>query len=200
MDGTLWDNVDSYVISWSRGLVRSGYQKQVTRNELIGLMGKESRMMLNAILPEAGDTAQDRLYEAVIDAYQELLPVMKPRIYEGVLQGLEQLATRYRLFLLSNCEEGGLVNFMRHTKTGHLFLDYMEHGMNLQPKHHNIRLLMAKHGLRSPHYIGDTDSDSHQSTLAGLPFVFVSYGFGKTDRYALQFDTFPQLVDHYMNQ
>ena len=199
MDGTLWDNVDSYVISWNRGLIRTGYQKQVTRNDILGLMGKEARMMLDAILPDAGETAQDRLFEAVINAYQELLPMMNPIIYDGVVQGLEQLAQKYRLFLLSNCEEGGLVNFMRHTRTTHLFLDYMEHGMNLQPKHHNLRLLMAKHRLKSPHYIGDTDSDSQQSALAGVPFVMVTYGFGTTNRFHLQFDTFPRLVSHYMN-
>ena len=199
MDGTLWDNVDSYVISWNRGLIRTGYQKQVTRDDILGLMGKEARVMLDSILPDAGGTAQDQLFEAVIDEYQELLPTMKPLIYDGVVQGLEQLAQKYRLFLLSNCEEGGLVNFMRHTRTTHLFLDYMEHGMNLQPKHHNLRLLMAKHGLKSPHYIGDTDSDSHQSELAGVPFVMVTYGFGTTNRFQLQFDTFPQLVSHYMN-
>jgi len=199
MDGTLWDNVDSYVISWNRGLIRTGYQKQVTRDDILGLMGKEARVMLDSILPAADKTAQDRLFEAVIDAYQELLPMMKPLIYDGVVQGLEQLAQKYRLFMLSNCEEGGLVNFMRHTRTTHLFLDYMEHGMNLQPKHHNLRLLMAKHGLKSPHYIGDTDSDSHQSALAGVPFVMVTYGFGTTTRFQLKFDTFPKLVSHYMN-
>lgn len=200
MDGTLWDNVDSYVISWNRGLIRTGYQKQVTRNDILGLMGKEARVMLDTILPDAGETAQDRLFEAVINAYQELLPMMSPIIYDGVVQGLEQLAQKYRLFLLSNCEEGGLVNFMRHTRTTHLFLDYMEHGMNLKPKHHNLRLLMAKHRLESPHYIGDTDSDSHQSALAGVPFVMVTYGFGTTNHFHLQFDTFPRLVHHYMNQ
>ena len=125
--------------------------------------------------------------------------MMSPLISDGVVQGLEQLAQKYRLFLLSNCEEGGLVNFMRHTRTTHLFLDYMEHGMNLQPKHHNLRLLMAKHRLLSPHYIGDTDSDSQQSALAGVPFVMVTYGFGTTNRFHLQFDTFPRLVHHYMN-
>ena len=52
LDGTLWDNVDSYVISWNRGLIRTGYQKQVTRDDILGLMGKEARIMLDSILPD----------------------------------------------------------------------------------------------------------------------------------------------------
>ncbi len=199
MDGTLWDNVDTYVIVWNRGLVRTGHQKTVTRDDIIRLMGKEARMMLQAVLPEGDIAAQDRLYESVIDEYQQMQKQMKPLIYEGVLQGLEQLALTYRLFLLSNCEEGGVVTFMRHTRTRHLFLDYMEHGMNMRSKHHNLQLLKAKHGLQTPLYIGDTDSDSHQSALAGIPFVFVSYGFGTTDHYQLRFNSFPDLVTYFVN-
>ena len=43
-------------------------------------------MMLDSILPDADKTTQDRLLGEVIDAYQELLPMMKPLIYDGVVQ------------------------------------------------------------------------------------------------------------------
>ena len=200
MDGTLWDNVNSYVISWNKGLEQRGYQKQVTRDNILGLMGKEARVMLQSILPRATAGEQDLLFDAVIAEYQKLLDHMNPVIYEGVLAGLKQLSEKYPLFLLSNCEEGGLVNFMHHTKTTPLFIDYMEHGMNLMPKHHNLRLLMEKYGLNAPVYIGDTDSDSDQSMMAGVPFVYVSYGFGVTDKYSLKFDSFTALTAYFLNQ
>lgn len=199
MDGTLWDNVNTYVISWNKGLEQRGYHKKVTRDNILGLMGKEARVMLQSILPGATADEQDLLFDAVITEYQKLLGEMNPVIYEGVLTGLRRLSEKYTLFLLSNCEEGGLLNFMRHTKTTPLFLDYMEHGMNLKPKHHNLQLLIEKHGLKAPLYIGDTDSDSKQSELAGVPFVFVSYGFGETDSYSLKFDSFTALTTYFLN-
>ncbi|MBK5196571.1 MAG: HAD family hydrolase, partial [Proteiniphilum sp.] len=146
--------MNTYVISWNKGLQQRGYQKQVTRDNILGLMGKEARVMLQFILPGATTDEQDLLFDAVIAEYQKLLDDMNPVIYEGVLTGLEQLSEKYRLFLLSNCEVSGLVNFMRHTKTTSLFIDYMEHGMNMKSKHHNLRLLIEKHGLKSPVYIG----------------------------------------------
>lgn len=155
--------------------------------------------MLNTLVPGWTAADQARLFEAVIESYQEMLPVMKPIIYDGVLEGLERLSRRYPLFLLSNCEKGGLVNFMNHTKTRHLFMDYMEHGMNLQPKHHNLKLLIEKNKLKAPVYVGDTDSDSNQSAMANVPFVFVTYGFGTTKNYTKQFDSFTQLVNYYLN-
>lgn len=199
MDGTLWDNVDSYVISWNQGLLKTGHTKQVSREDILGLMGKEARIMLQNILPEASVEEQDRLFEEVIIAYHELIPTMSPKIYKGVYDGLERLSKKYKLFLLSNCEKDGLVNFMKHTKTRHLFTDYMEHGMNLMPKHHNLNLLIDKHGLKSAVYVGDTDSDSKQSAMANVPFVFVSYGFGDTKNFALKFNSFIELTDYFMS-
>lgn len=199
MDGTLWDNVSTYAKAWTAGLKKCGYERTLSRNDMVDLMGKEARVILNTLMPEWTEDMQDTLFEAVIESYQELVPVMKPYIYDGVLEGLELLSNSYKLFLLSNCEKNGLVNFMNHTKTTHLITDYMEHGMNLQPKHYNMQLLTNKHGLKSPVYVGDTNSDSIESSKAGVPFIFMTYGFGHTENYALKFDTFRDLVQYYIN-
>ena len=199
MDGTLWDNVDTYVMAWNKAFEAQGHSAQVTRESLMGLMGKEARQILNIVIPNVSPKEQDVLFDDVIVQYQKLVPTMKPIIYPDVMKGLTKLHTKYKLLLLSNCEEGGLVNFMSHTKTTHLFLDYMEHGQNNKPKSHNLNLLKERHNLQSPVYIGDTDGDSRESTLADVPFVFMSYGFGDTERYKLQFDTFGELTDYYMN-
>ena len=199
MDGTLWDNVHNYATAWNAALKQQGHPSYVTRERLLGLMGKEARRMLNVLVPDATIREQDLLFDEVIVQYNKLVPTMKTNIYPYVIEGLEQLNTKYKLLLLSNCEEGGLVNFMNHTKTNHLFLDYMEHGQNNMPKRFNLNLLKEKHNLKSPVYIGDTDGDSHESSVANVPFVFVTYGFGKTDNFILQFNSFQELTEYYMN-
>jgi phosphoglycolate phosphatase len=67
------------------------------------------------------------------------------------------------------------------------------------PKSHNMHLLMDKHNLQSPVYIGDTNGDAEQTRLAGIPFVFVSYGFGNTDDYDNKFDDFESLTQYYLS-
>jgi phosphoglycolate phosphatase len=62
-----------------------------------------------------------------------------------------------------------------------------------------MQLLVDKHDLKSPVYVGDTDSDSVESSKAGVPFVYMTYGFGKTDNYSIKFDTFNELVEYYYN-
>ena len=74
----------------------------------------------------------------------------------------------------------------------------MAYGTNSMPKHHNMRLLIGKHQLQSPVYIGDTKGDAEETRMAGIPFIFVSYGFGKTDDYDQKFDDFESLTAYYM--
>jgi len=155
--------------------------------------------MLEVIAPNASVEERDQLFEEVIVQYQLLVPVMNPIIFDGVYEGLEKLSKKYTLMMLSNCEEGGLVNFMNNTQTNHLFADYMEHGQNLKPKSFNLKLLSDRNGLSNPIYIGDTDSDSRESIKAGVPFIFVTYGFGVTENYTMKFDSFTELTDYFMN-
>jgi len=198
MDGTLWDNVDSYVVVWNRGLTVKGFDKQVTRNELKGLMGKAPDVMLDTIVPGASRERQMELFDEVVAQYQQYVPDMKPRIFEGVYDGLEFLSEKYKILLLSNCEKDGLVNFMNHTRTRPFITDYMEFGQNFKPKEFNMNLLKDRNHLTLPIYVGDTDSDAQSAKKAGLPFVLVTYGFGTTRDYWLKFDSFPELTEYFL--
>ena len=133
MDGTLWDNVDNYVISWNRALDNLGYPPTLTRKQMIAEMGKEVRKIVEDLFPDVSAEKIDLLLDEIDVEYNKLVPTMKSKVYHHVIEGLNQLKTKYKLFLLSNCEEGGLVNFMNYTKTNHLSLDYMEYGQNTMP-------------------------------------------------------------------
>ena len=199
MDGTLWDNVDSYVVVWNKGLAAKGFEKRVTRNDLVGLMGKSPDVMLDAIVPGASDGEKHDLFDKVVAEYQAYVPMMTPRVFEGVYTGLELLSGKYKVLLLSNCEKGGLTNFMNYTRTRPFVSDYMEFGQNLKPKDFNMNLLKDRNNLECPVYIGDTDSDAQSTKKAGLPFVLVTYGFGTTKDYWLKFDSFPQLTEYFLS-
>ena len=198
MDGTLWDNVNSYVIAWNTGLKKTGHDVLLTRVDLEDLMGKAPKSMMDSILPGSTEAEQVLLFQSVIESYHDIIGTMQPYVYPDVTEGLEKLSKKYKILLLSNCEKDGLVNFMKHTRTTHLITDYMEHGQNFQPKSFNLKLLIDRNNLKSTVYIGDTASDSRESAKAGVPFVFVSYGFGNTEDYSLKFDSFLQLTDYFM--
>lgn len=198
MDGTLWDAADTYVASWNEGFKNENVDKIISRADLSHMMGWEKRKVLEHVMPDFDEEKQERIFKSINEVRAELIPQMGGILYEGVKEGLEQLATKYKLFIVSNCPDNVIKQFMEWANIQHLITDEMAHGANSKPKHYNIKLLIDKYKLSNPVYIGDTETDSEASQIAEIPFVFLSYGFGTTDQYDLKFDDFESFTSYFM--
>ena len=198
MDGTLWDAVDSYAESWNLVFKELTIDQTVTREQLAGMIGWEGKKVITAIMPNFEDDRRNEIYALVNEKRRTLLPVNGGILYDGVKDGLKELAGKYPLFILSNCAKGIIRLFIDWAGIDEHITDELAYGINFMPKQHNIKLLMEKHGLKSPVYIGDTAGDGEESRKAGVPFVFVSYGFGDTTDYDLKFDDFRSLTGYFM--
>jgi phosphoglycolate phosphatase len=198
MDGTLWDALETYVLSWNKGLETMNVPERTSAAEISEMMGWDSRRVLNRILPNYSREQQDEIYGTINRYRAEMIASTGGKLYDGVREGLTELSRKYKLFILSNCPKGMIRLFIEWAKINHLIVDEMAYGVNEMPKHHNIRLLSEKHTLQNPVYVGDTDGDRIESEKAGVPFVFVSFGFGKAERYDLKFDTFGELTNYFL--
>ena len=199
MDGTLWDGLQVYVESWNRGLKESNLNKIVSRDEIVSMVGWERKAVFDKLLPEYDAAQQESIYDEVCKFPPVLIKELGGHLYDGVKEGLKQLAKDYKLFIVSNCDEGLIEHFMEWAGIEDSITNEIAHGINLMPKHHNIQLLIEKYDLKKPVYVGDTAGDSDQSKLAGVPFVFVSYGFGKTENYSLKFDDFNAFTQYFVS-
>ena len=198
MDGTLWDGIDTYVDSWNRGLLECNVNKTIERDELASMVGWERRKVLENVLHEHDVDSQERIHDSIKKHLPESLKEKGGNLYDGVKDGLKQLSTKYKLFIVSNCSEGLIQLFMQWADISNYITDEVAHGINSMPKHHNINLLIEKYHLKNPVYVGDTAGDGEQSALANIPFVFVSYGFGATEKYDLKFDDFNAFTEYFM--
>lgn len=198
MDGTLWDAVDTYTQSWNATFQKLNINKMIERDHLASMVGWEGKKVLAALLPEYHEEERLEIYAHVNDLRHNLLPQAGGKLYPGVKEGLEQLSAKYKLFILSNCAKGIIQLFIDWAGFGEYITDELAYGVNHMPKNYNIQLLMEKHQLTAPVYVGDTEGDGYQSRLAGIPFVFVTYGFGQTEDYDLKFDNFSDFTDHFM--
>lgn len=199
MDGTLWDAVDMYAGSWNAVFKQLQIDKYMSRDELAKMVGWEGKKVLAAIMPEYDEATRQDIYARVNDVRKELLPQNGGILYDGVKEGLKQLAEKYQLFIVSNCAKGIIRLFIDWAGIDEHIIDEIAYGTNYMPKHHNIKLLMERHQLNNPVYVGDTEGDGEQSRLAGLPFVFVSYGFGATDDHDIRFDNFTDFTAYFLN-
>lgn len=177
MDGTLWDAVDSYCRIWDRSLAQCGYTlPPVTRNTLIKLMGKTLDRIIQVIVPAATDDI--KFFQTLDSNEREMMPELGGRLYPGVSETIHELSDRYRLFMISNCSSHGLPNFLRYTGLEPYITDTLSNGDTNLDKAGNIELMIKRHGLKRPIYIGDTQGDFDACEKAGIDFAFASYGFG----------------------
>ena len=195
MDGTLWDAIDTYATIWNMAFERHGLTQRITRTSLLSHIGTPIDDIMRHFAPE-------EMVEPLLSTIATLVPTELPRLggrlYEGVQEGIARLAKEYRLFMLSNCDELELPIFVRYAGIEKYITDTLAYGNTRLPKGDNMQLLARKHNLQHPVYVGDTDGDCRETHRAGYPFVWMSYGFGRCENADAQFDTFTQMVEHFM--
>jgi phosphoglycolate phosphatase len=102
-------------------------------------------------------------------------------MYPGLEETIKYLAAKYKLYIVSNCQNGYIETFLSHCPVADHFLGHQCYGTKGQPKAENIKDIVKDHGLKAPVYIGDTTGDRDSAAKAGVPFIYASYGFGKVD-------------------
>ena len=195
IDGTLWD---------SRLLVADGYNiqlrlenldhLQVCADDLTPLFGKTLKELADALFASLPEEDRVPLMERCMERERLFLEENDCQVaYPGVKETLEALAETHRLFIVSNCEKGYPEICMEKLGIGHLIQGHLCYGDTRTCKGETIRKLMADHGISSACYIGDTQGDADAAALAGIPFVYCTYGFGQVKEYWKSIDSFAEL-------
>ena len=180
MDGTLWDAVDSYCRIWNVTLTQfNAAETIVSRETLIGMMGKTIDEIVLSIAPQFnGDNV---FISRLIENGRLMMPHLGGRLYEGVAETIRTLSENYKLFMVSNCLKQGLPDFLEFTKLSPYITDTLSNGDTGRGKADNIALIVRRHDLHTPLYVGDTRGDYDACRQAGVTFAWASYGFGKVD-------------------
>src|SRR6185369_13806834 len=97
------------------------------------------------------------------------------------------------LFIVSNCQRGYVETFLQWSKLAPAFVDFECWGNTGNTKAANLAAVIARHHLRAPFFVGDTEGDRTAADDNNVPFVYASYGFGHVTRWAHRIDRFDQL-------
>lgn len=179
LDGTLWDPTKVVYEAWSEKASRFGYH--ITPKDMQGVMGLQLRDIGRKMFPELDDETAMALMKDACRYECELITQKGGVLFGGVIEMLSNLSAEYRLFIVSNCQDGYLQAFFAYHKLDKYFSDYTYSGDRKATKGENIVELMKKRSLRAPIYVGDTQGDCDASKFAGIPFVFAAYGFGSVN-------------------
>ncbi len=205
LDGTLWDASNVTAATWVEVLARHPEVRcavtldHATVRKYMGLTNEELATIFFPDLPF--DEAFAMMGESCA-LENEWLPVRGGILYDGVAETLVQLkADGYRLFIVSNCQDGYIEAFLTAHGFGELFDDIECSGRTRRCKADNIRAIIERNGLTSSVYVGDTISDTSAARAAGIPVIYAKYGFGelcgrgKSDDYDASIETIRELTE-----
>ena len=196
IDGTLWD---------SRALVAEGYNIQlrkeglehlcVTAEDFLPLFGKVMTEIADVIFATIPAPERYALMERCMDTENRYLQENPCRIgYPMVKETLEKLAKKHRLFIVSNSQCGYPELCIQKLGLENCISGHMCFGDTGTEKGETIRRLLERHNIENAAYIGDTQGDLDATIVAGIPFIFASYGFGNPNHWDRKIDKIEDLL------
>ncbi len=197
VDGTLWDSVDSIVITWNEVYEKSGMDGVVvTRQQLLGLMGKTMDKFAETLLPHIPLEQAMELIHVCEEAENEYLRGHGAVLLGDVRTVFEKIrALGYGICIVSNCQSGYIEAFLAYNHLEELVDDLECYGNTGQGKADNLKTVIERNHLTDYCYVGDTQGDYDACREAEVPFIWAAYGFGTVEAKAPCIERLEDLVD-----
>lgn len=179
VDGTLWNSVEPVAKCWN--IILKEYPSvdlTMDGETLTRLFGKTMTEIGNALFPSLPPEKRTEILERCCDFENTYLKDHPGTLYDGVEETVKTLSRKYPLYIASNCQAGYIETMLSVTGLRPYIKDHLCFGDTLTSKGQTILKLMERNNLASPVYVGDTRGDAEACREAGIPFLFVEYGFG----------------------
>ncbi|TYS68237.1 HAD family hydrolase [Sutcliffiella horikoshii] len=184
LDGTLWDSRETVLVAWNEILKNDDkIEKELTSEDFKATMGLQMHEIEKILFPDIDEAYRTQLSNKCCEAERVLLEQKGGQLYDQLDEVLESLSQKYKLFIVSNCQEGYIEAFYKYHQLEKHFIDYENPGRTGLSKGENIKLIIERNKLESPVYVGDTLGDQQAAKAAGIPFVYATYGFGEVEEY-----------------
>jgi phosphoglycolate phosphatase len=191
LDGTLWNPSEVIIRSWNK--VLGNYKEiknPITIEQLSSVLGLQIQQIGEKLFPYLDDEKlRTKIMDECCSLECEIIEKEGGVLFKDMEKTIKHLHETHPLFIISNCQSGYIEAFLKYYNFEKYFIDIECAGNTGLSKGENIKLIIDRYNLKDPVYVGDTQSDCDASNLAGIPFIFAGYGFGKAKTY-----------DYYLNE
>ena len=184
VDGTLWDSTGLVAKAWNKAVAEFGIQdtQEITADILKREFGKPMNVIMDNLFPNESEETKAELLKLCCEYEHDILEENEESIlYPGVAETFEALAKTHKVCVISNCQSGYIELFLKKNHLEQFVTDKECYGDTLLSKGENIQLVLERNQIKNAIYVGDTVGDYNATVYAGIPFVFVKYGFGSVD-------------------
>ncbi|MBD8069105.1 HAD family hydrolase [Bacillus sp. PS06] len=194
LDGTIWDPIDTVLHAWNSCIKKHRQiKRELSRADFEQTMGLQMPEISKKLFPHLDENFRNQVIAECCDIENEFIKKQGGHLYPNAEEVLNTLSKKYKLFIVSNCQDGYIEAFYEFHKLEKFFVDYENPGRTGLSKGENIKLIMNRNHLVSPIYVGDTEGDLGAARFAGIPFIYAKYGFGQVTEYDNVIETFDEL-------
>lgn len=197
LDGTLWNALDAITESWVRTSIKYG-EPVPTKEDVSGALGLNKVDLMNKLYPDMDYDKQMMFFDEAAKLCNDILAENGGILFDRMEETLEELSKHFKLYIVSNCQDGYIEAFFNAHKLGKYFCDYEHPDERCISKGENIKTVLKRNNLKNSVYIGDTQSDADAAKNAGVPFIYASFGFGKAESPDYTIDSYPEILNIVM--
>ncbi len=200
LDGTLWYACGAIAKGWNEAFIHFDLNYSVTAADIEKVAGHPFDKCVNALFPDIDIRSYPKFIDVFSSFEKKHMLLEGGELYPLVETGLRQLQKHYKLFIVSNCSDWYLEEFLKKISAPPLFQAVDCFGKSGIKKVEMIKQMMKRNHLKKSLYIGDTVHDQNAAVDAGIAFAHAAYGYGKNLKAQFQFENFEQLVSYFMHE
>ncbi|MCF0116598.1 MAG: HAD family hydrolase [Bacilli bacterium] len=178
LDGTLWNALQVLCESWNEAMEKENKHYRFDLPKMQSYMGltplETVELGFNDVPVEEGM----RLFNICLEAEVKYMATHPGTMYPFEEEVIKELASKYDLYIVSNCGNGYIENYLNALNMKPYFKDIANVGKPKDEKWLNILYLKERDNIDDIIYIGDTQKDKNESNKAGVKFIHANYGFG----------------------
>ena len=184
LDGTLWDTTATCAKAWQSVIDNLEFLNvSISQSDIRRIAGMQHDLIFPTLFPELSISEHTQLTKLCCEAELSYINQFGGELFESLTDIFTDLSQTFNLYIVSNCQAGYIESFLNYYQLDSFIADFECSGRTQKNKSHNIKNVIQRNNLKTPVYIGDTQGDRDASYENGIPFIYVTYGFGTVDLY-----------------
>ncbi len=177
LDGTLWNTVDRTLEAANKIAEEHEDIKEFKKKPIVDSMGLSKKETAVIYMPYLQKRKAIKYINEINAVNVKIIRKKGATLYKGVIPSIKKLSKKYKLGIVTNNTDDYAKIFIKTSKLGKYFSDYMGAATYNITKAEAIKRMCNRNKEPNSFYIGDIKKDMIATKEAGMTFIHAKYGF-----------------------
>jgi len=177
LDGTLWNTVDPTLEAANKVAKENTEVKKFSEKPIVDSMGLSRSEAAVIYMPYLSKRKAIKYMKEISEESVKIINKKGATLYKGVVTTIKKLSKKYKLGIVTNNTDEYAKIFIKTSKLGKYFSDYMGAATYDITKGEAIKEMCKRNKEPNSFYVGDIKKDMIATKEAGITFIHAKYGF-----------------------